>query len=257
MTIDLSAVRAGGAILLALTPAGAREEDLALLDAAERERAARQRDATARAGFVAGRALLRRGLSLLAPGAPQDWRLALDAARRPALAPGQIDGLVFSLAHCAGGVGCAFALGGRIGLDLEDEPDEAAIAAAARLTLSAAERAALAGLDGAPRRAAFLAFWTGKEALLKGMGEGFLRDPAGVTIDLTEAPARPILAGAAPGDEAWAIRLWSGPPAGALADDRGRPHIAVNWRPGEGFHMTTAGESLAKAAGIASRLARP
>jgi 4'-phosphopantetheinyl transferase len=203
--------------------------DWALLDDDERARAQGQRDPKARARFTAARALARRGLSALAGGPPEAWRFALDARRRPVLAPQGAPGpagLVFSLAHCGGMVGCALAVGGRIGLDLEDASAAPDVALAAPQAFSPAERAALAGATGDARDGLLLAFWTGKEAYLKALGAGFLRDPRETTIDMTQEPARP--SDPRENGPEWAIRLWrEGRVHAALADELGRPILRL------------------------------
>lgn len=227
MSDALDAVRAGETVLVRLRPAAdeAAEGDLALLDADERARADAQRDPTARARFAATRALLRNTLSELFGGAPRDWRFERDARRRPRLAPGARapDDVVFSLAHCRAEIGCAVALGGRVGLDLEDASSAADVAAAATQVLHPAERAAVAGFEGAARDAALLAFWTCKEAYLKACGAGFLADPRAVMVDLGVEPARLRLPSRGAEGADWTLRRWRGRAVGALADDRGRP----------------------------------
>lgn len=157
----------------------------AALTPPEQARAARLRGPAARAQFVAGRALLRAMLARHGGGAPADWRFRADALGRLTLdAPDQP--FVFSLSHMHGLVACALARRGEIGVDVEalDAPGD--LLAMARVAFGAPEVEALARLDGAARREAFLATWTLKEAYVKARGLGPALDPTRFAVSLDE-----------------------------------------------------------------------
>jgi 4'-phosphopantetheinyl transferase len=90
----------------------------------------------------------------------------------------------FSLAHTAGLAVLAVARV-EVGVDIERiaGPD---VLEAARLALSDDERARMADWAPGDAPAAFLDLWTRKEAYLKGIGLGIVRDPRLVTF---QAPA--------------------------------------------------------------------
>ena len=134
---------------------------------------------------------------------PSRWSSATIAvaSRRPA-AVGH--GVEFNLSHTRGLVVCAVAMGDAVGVDAEsrDRPRSLAPLELARRFFAPAETAALARLPAEERLAAFLAFWTLKEAFVKACGTGLatpLKDfvfslsaAAGPTIsfasDLKERP---------------------------------------------------------------------
>lgn len=159
----------------------------AALTAPEQARAARLRTPQARAQFVAGRAVLRAALTRHGGGAPADWRFRADALGRLRLDAAD-QPFVFSLSHMPGLVACALARQGEIGVDVEaiDAPGD--LLAMARVAFGAPEVAALARLDGAARREAFLATWTLKEAYVKARGLGPALDPTRFAI----SPQPPI-----------------------------------------------------------------
>jgi 4'-phosphopantetheinyl transferase len=169
-------------------------DDLALLDATERKRAARfQRPAPA-AEFVSCRAAVRRILAPLLGIRPAALRLG----RRPCPGCGAADhgpprvtepecDWWISLAH-SGGAGLLAVAGAPVGVDLERARD-VPVEELAGIALSPTEAAHVRALPGEPDRIrAFLRCWTRKEAVLKGAG-------VGITADLTTIEAQPALDG--------------------------------------------------------------
>lgn len=97
----------------------------------------------------------------------------------------------------------------------------------ARERFSAAENAALEGLPGEQRNAAFYQFWTTKEAVLKALGTGFSRASNSFTIDISNRDALQLVEADWPeGDPAaWQVCAFDPHPgfAGAVAVRTGRP----------------------------------
>jgi 4'-phosphopantetheinyl transferase len=161
---------AAGPDSLAVLSAGHR-----VLDAEERERAARFHFAADRETYRAAHVLLRRSLSRHVPIEPADWRFVRTPLGRPEVdreaCPAAV-GLRFNLAHTRGLVCCAVTRDAPVGVDAEQHrPLDDALYLAERL-FAPAEVAALAAAPREGRVATFHAYWTLKEAYLKATGLG-------------------------------------------------------------------------------------
>lgn len=152
----------------------------ALLDDADRERAAAIRHEGARAEFVTGRALLRTALSRTVDGAlaPHAWRFAPNPWGRPELAGALPEGardLRFNLSHTRGLVAVALARApvAELGVDVETVHRRTRTDALAERYFAPAELEALRALPStSARRERFFALWTLKEAYIKARGRG-------------------------------------------------------------------------------------
>lgn len=93
----------------------------------------------------------------------------------------------FSVSHSGGWCVVAFALGVEVGVDVEQirlRGDMLPVRA-----LAPGEREVLAGCAPAEREAAFIRYWTRKEALLKATGDGLASDPAAIAVSPPDRPA--------------------------------------------------------------------
>jgi 4'-phosphopantetheinyl transferase len=184
--------------LIDVSDAAAADE--ALLDPAERERAATLVSPGLRVRFVRRRAALRRVLAQHTGEEPDRVRILRDCARcgdpahgRPRLAA---DGPAFSASSAGDLAVVAVTAAGAIGVDVarRDALDRILAGELPRELLSAAEAAALAA---APDRAAFLRrLWVRKEALGKLAGTGLGARPA--TLDTLGGGHGPVLTDLAP-----------------------------------------------------------
>ncbi|GLX50245.1 hypothetical protein Shyhy01_31950 [Streptomyces hygroscopicus subsp. hygroscopicus] len=185
-----------GRLELYLTEVGAQDDRSLLraqelLDAQERARARAFRRARDRDAYVIAHATLR---SLLSPllGVPAD---ELPLMREPCAGCGKphgrpalrTSGVHFSLSHSGDLVLVALA-GAPVGVDVEGVAGEEAVRGA-QCALHAAEVAELALLPARERQAAFTRTWVRKEAYLKGLGTGLVRDPA---LDHVGTGPRPV-----------------------------------------------------------------
>lgn len=140
----------------------------ACLSAAELKRADRfffERD---RRRFVVARARLRQLLGERLGMAPQEIRLAYGANGKPRLAD---EAMRFSVSHSGEIALFAFSKAREVGVDIEAvRPIDSADAIAAHILSQREHRAYAAARD---KVAAFLRFWTRKEALAKAIGAGF------------------------------------------------------------------------------------
>lgn len=191
--------RVSGADVWSFDLTGTSDDGWALLDDAEREEFGPIRAATARRARVATRALLRRLLGRRLGLAPKDVPLSRTAAGKPVLGtPAPIE---FSVSHTTGRAAIAIAATA-VGVDIERQ-EPAAFREAASVFLHARERRALGRLDDRAADDLLAALWTGKEAVAKALGTGFLHlDPSALEFaPLRDGPPRPHrVPGIAPGD---------------------------------------------------------
>jgi 4'-phosphopantetheinyl transferase len=163
--------------------------------------------------------------------APSSVRLGLGPHGRPHLDPGahQTD-LDFNLSHSGPLALVATARGVRIGIDVERlRPGSDPLRVADRY-FSAAEVAAVRAFPAADRPMAFLRYWTGKEALAKGLGLG-LRAPSG-ELELTQQPGGAMVPVRLAAD--WRLVELTDLPdgyCGALAADDAARVVVRNWSP--------------------------
>lgn len=165
----------GCSVRLSRAPDSVEAADWAALDAADRAACLRLATPALRARRAHGRALLRSALA---------ERLQVDARAlafqegvhgRPRLDPRAaktFPGLDFSLSYGGGVVACAVAPHGRIGVDLEPPPADAALRDLLHRATSADERRWLERRYGRARARDFAAIWALKEAWGKARGEG-------------------------------------------------------------------------------------
>jgi len=157
---------------LELAPARLRELE-GLLSADERARAGRFRYERDRRHFVAARGALRSILSRYLGIAPSQIQFGYADRGKPMLGgPSGARRLEFNLSHSEGMALYAVASGRRVGVDLEYAERRLDFESIASRYFSPREIALLARLPVAQRAAAFFAFWTRREALLKARGEG-------------------------------------------------------------------------------------
>ncbi len=157
------------------------------LDAAEREQAGRFRNRHDARRHMATHGALRRILAAYLGLDPAAVPITRSAAGKPRLGlSGAEPGLTFNLSHSADLAAVAVAAGAEIGVDIEEKRPLADLDGVARLVFTEAECAALDSLPQSRRLDAFYECWTRKEALLKAMGSGLLRDPREVGLGFGE-----------------------------------------------------------------------
>jgi 4'-phosphopantetheinyl transferase len=162
--------------------AAALKDGLGLLDDAERDRAACFRHAADRTRYVAGRATLRRLLSMRLDVANGRLVLGADAFGKPLLLEPQT-GLHFNSSHSGEWVLHAFHPSAPIGIDVEQvRPDFANVSEFAA-ALSPEEASWISSLPQGDRPIALARTWVRKEAYVKALGEGVSRSPARIRIE--------------------------------------------------------------------------
>ena len=143
----------------------------------ERERASRFYAATDRDRYVAGRARLRRLLAGYLRADPAELPVAIGPHGKPYLADPAAGWLAFNVAHSRDLIVYAVARGHDIGVDVEWVRPDLDVDGLTRRFFTAAERRWLERLPTERRLAAFVALWTRKEAVLKGLGLGLTLPP--------------------------------------------------------------------------------
>lgn len=159
---------------------------------------------------------------LLSAYAGSDRPLAIVRGAHGKPAAPDAGGIEFNLSHSGSHVLIAFARDQALGVDVEAvDGRHRSIMAIAQRFFAPDEAAALARLDEAERRLAFLRLWTCKEAVLKALGSGlhFGLDRLRFSLDAAGLPqaVRSVGADAACGD--WQLQRWeaSGETVAALA----------------------------------------
>ncbi len=155
-------------------PAARVAELFAVLDAAERDRAARFRFHKDQQHFIVARGILRQLLGRYLNRPPAELKFSYSMYGKPALDSASPDEptLQFNLAHSHTLALYAFTYGRQVGIDLEYARTDFASAEIAERFFSAREVAMLRALDPELQSAAFFNCWTRKEAYIKARGEG-------------------------------------------------------------------------------------
>lgn len=166
--------------------------DEALLDPAERARAARLHFEVDRRAWTTARAALRDVLGRYVARPPGALRFETGAAGRPSLAWPPA-GPVFNLSHTRGLALIAVARGGELGVDVERRDPAHVDAGVVESCFTPAEAAAWRTLEGAERLRCFFDVWTRKEAFVKAIGLGLGRELA--EIEVTTTAGRAALVG--------------------------------------------------------------
>jgi 4'-phosphopantetheinyl transferase len=199
----------------------------------ELERLARLQGSDVGRRWLVSRGALREILAQRLGVGPAEVRLRLDDHGRPRLDPdAHGDELDFNLSHSADLALVATVRGSRVGIDVERlRPGRNPLRVADRF-FSPAEVAALRAFPPDDRPAAFLRYWTAKEALAKGLGLGL------------QAPRGELELAVMPGGTMMPVRLaqeWrlveltdlAKGYSGTLAvDDEKTPIVSRDWRPG-------------------------
>jgi 4'-phosphopantetheinyl transferase len=182
--------------------------DHALLQADERERAARFKFDDDRRMYVGAHGLLRRALSQHAPVDAATWRFSGKEGERPEVAePARSPRLRFSLSHTRTVAACAIVPEVDVGFDVEDLARDAPLEVADRFAPS--ERAALAALGAGPREELFFVLWTLKEAYIKARGLGLAIPLDQVAFDVSLPKVEVAFGAGCPDDAAaWRFETW-------------------------------------------------
>jgi len=188
-----------------------------LLDAEERERAARFVFAVDRDLFRFSHILLRTLLGAYTGERAEALRLSRTSRGKPFLP--DHPAIAFSLSHSAEVVLVAIGRERALGVDVERVRDDFATAELATRFFSADETEALAKVPPESRASAFFACWTRKEAYVKARGEGLSIPLSSFSVTLAPGDEAALLRTAEPDDAGrWSLRaLDVGPEYAAAA----------------------------------------
>ena len=192
----------------------------------EKERAARFRFDRLRQSFVVPRGVLRCLLARYVDLPPAGIRFEYGAKGKPALASAAR--IEFNATHSGGLAMFAFAMGCRVGIDVELMRPMAGAQDIAGRFFCPEEAAEIGSLPPAERERAFFRCWTRKEAYIKAIGDGLSASLDGFRVTLhPDQPARLLhIAHDVDAGRAWTLDDL-GPPSGYLAAlayrDRPRP----------------------------------
>ena len=199
------------------------EQSDAVLDAQERERAARFMRAADRRRWTAAHAALRQLLAAYVDADPRALRFAEGPNGKPELVAGEdrrAGQLRFNLSHSGGTALIAVACEREVGVDVELPRRAVDHVAIARRVLTAAEADRIAAIaDPHERERAFLQAWVRWEAVLKCRGTGIggaetpSTGPQPWVVDLDVPP--PAAAALAVADGPATVRAWRWPPSDA------------------------------------------
>jgi len=157
-------------------------DSAAVLSVAERARAERFRHPRDRRWWTAARMALRQILAGYTDEHPTEIRLTQGVRGKPALVGGS--SFRFSLTHARERAAVVVSWEREVGIDLEPIDPRLDVS---RLLTVVCRRIEAARIDAHPpgaRLESFLAYWTCKEAYLKGIGTGLSRDPRSIEIEL-------------------------------------------------------------------------
>ncbi len=203
----------------------------ALLDPAERDRAARFAFDADRTRFVASHAGMRLALGSCLRQDPASLRFATDRLGKPRLFEPPFD-IRFNLAHSGERALLAIALGRDVGVDIEKERSVDVLALGRRY-FAASELQALVNTPPPRRLAAFFRCWTRKEAFIKALGEGLYFPLDGFEVSVADDESGQLLKGCAASPAAparWRIVSIpvDAPYTAALAAEQGEWRV-VRW----------------------------
>ncbi len=153
--------------------ASASADAIALLSAAERERAGRLVAPAHQGAFIAGRAFLRRVLACYAQVAPGEIVFETEASGKPRLGASQAPGAIaFSFSRTGGLALVGITAGAPLGVDVEEVRAFDDFEGVARRLFAPGEHRALCRLPAPARLRGFFECWTRKEAVVKALGVG-------------------------------------------------------------------------------------
>jgi 4'-phosphopantetheinyl transferase len=165
----------------------AYEDVLATLAFDERQRASEFRVDDPRRRYVIARGTLRRLLGEYLDVLPTAVELRIDQNQKPHLAREHATSkLHFNVSHSCDLAVIGFARGCEVGVDVEQLRDVGQLEQIARRYFHPTETSAVLAAPESARNVAFLRCWTGKEAILKGLGTGIVENLAGFQVPIDD-----------------------------------------------------------------------
>jgi 4'-phosphopantetheinyl transferase len=194
----------------------------------EQERASRFRFPAHQQRFIAGRGILRTILGQYLAVAPAKFQFDYAAHGKPSLqrSVGEPE-LQFNLSHSQDLAVYAIARHHPVGIDLEFLRPVADMQRLAQRFFSAQEYAAIQAFPSDRQQAAFFQYWTGKEALLKAIGQGLTQLEA-VELLCSDVGATVLRLGETTGRlENWSVQWFVPAPEYMAAIAVESPHLRI------------------------------
>jgi 4'-phosphopantetheinyl transferase len=168
-------------------------DPVCLLDADERDRAARFIEVTSRRRYIVAHAMTRFVLGQLLSLPPASVRLSVQSHGKPQIDDAPVD-VRFNVSHSGGRALLAVTLGREVGVDVEQERSFDALDLARRF-FSHREYGELARQPAEQQVPLFFRCWVRKESLVKALGVGLSLPLDDFAVDLGALPAHPVLLG--------------------------------------------------------------
>ncbi|MCZ2147248.1 MAG: 4'-phosphopantetheinyl transferase superfamily protein [Bryobacterales bacterium] len=141
-----------------------------VLDQEERRRASRFRFETLRAKYILAHGFLRELLGCYLHMDARKITFTFNAYGKPGVACG---GLQFNLSHSGSLAAVAISMEAPVGIDIEEIRPLPDLCGLTQRFFAASEQNAVHAFPPHQRETAFFTYWTRKEALVKGLGQGF------------------------------------------------------------------------------------
>ncbi len=202
----------------------------AVLDASERERAARFHFERDRRRFEAAHGWLRELLGHYVGRPGHTLTFDLSAQGKPSLFVAESAGIRFNLSHSGEHALIGLTRHLELGVDVEQVRPMTDLDAIARANFSRTEVDALSSIDASRRTDAFFACWTCKEAYVKAIGGGLsiALDGFETVVDPQEAPSLLSIEGCVDEGAKWTLWRQRGGPdlwcAAAVRESRAKVH---------------------------------
>ena len=203
----------------------------------EQQRAAKFHSAQHRQRFIANRGIVRSLLGRYLHCHPQAVAFSYGAYGKPLIAnPNHQLGLQFNVSHSDRLSLIAIAQQRQVGIDLEQHRVLTDLNALAQRFFTVNEYAAIQALPDIQKPSAFFQYWTGKEALLKGLGVG-LSGLSQIELNITPGQVGWVTPKASRlSQQEWIVELFTPAPdfTGAIAIETKHPIEIAYWQWSEG-----------------------
>jgi 4'-phosphopantetheinyl transferase len=182
--------------------------------------------------YIVARGILRSILASYLGTEPARIEFRYSIHGKPELAKPAGSGLHFNVSHVDSVALYAFAIGRRIGIDVERIREDFDFEPVAERCLSLYEHAALKRMPAHERRRGFFVCWTRKEAYIKALGRGLNHPLHQFDVSVAEPPMLLNVRGESPAPQLWDMKNVHPAPwyvGTVVAEGRGWPMVPMQW----------------------------